>query len=98
MCRRELLGGLSGKVTIDKVISVEVSSTRGSHVYNLQTGDGYYFVSSIIPGMDNGIFAIAKNCRCTLVADLSDYPAEQVDRASRLHGMSYAEWRADKSG
>ena len=98
MCRRELLDGLSGKVALDKVINVEVGSTRGSHVYNLQTGDGYYFVSSIISGMGSGVFAIAKNCRCTLVADLSDYPAEQVDRASRLHGMSYAEWRADKSG
>lgn len=93
MCRRELLDGLSGKVALDKVTNVEVGSTRGSHVYNLQTGDGYYFVNSIISGMGSGIFAIAKNCRCTLVADLSDYPAEQVDRASRLHGMSYEEWR-----
>lgn len=93
MCRRELLSGLSGKVALDKVVNVEVGSTRGSHVYNLQTGDGYYFVNSIISGMSSGIFAIAKNCRCALVADLSDYPAEQVDRASRLHGMSYEEWR-----
>ena len=96
VCRRELLGGLSGKVTIDKVISVKVGSTGGSHVYNLQTGDGYYFVSSIIPGMDNGIFAIAKNCRCTMVPDLPDYPAERVERASRLGSMSYGEWRGER--
>ena len=95
MCRRELLGGLSGKVTIDKVISVKVGSTRGSHVYNLQTGDGYYFVSSIMPGMDNGVFAIAKNCRCTMIADLSEYPREQVSRFSRLKDMSYNEWRGE---
>ena len=93
MCRRELLGGLSGKVTSDKIIGVEVGYTGGSHVYNLQTGSGYYFVNSIIGQTDNGIFAIAKNCRCTLVADLSDFPSEQVNRASKLHGMSYEEWR-----
>ena len=97
MCRRELLGGLSGKVTIDKVISVEVGSTRGSHVYNLQTGDGYYFVSSIIPGMDNGIFAIAKNCRCTLVPVIGDVEYDEVERASKLGDMSYEAWKAAKS-
>lgn len=95
MIRSELLDGLSGKVTTDKIVRVEVGSTRGAHVYNLQTGNGYYFVNSIIGQMDNGIFAIAKNCRCTLVADLTDFPAEQVERASRLHGMSYEEWREE---
>lgn len=93
MCLRELLGGLSGKVTIDKVISVEVGSTRGSHVYNLQTGDGYYFVSSIIPGMDNGIFAIAKNCRCTLVPVVDGADPSEGVRHSNLGGVSYEEWR-----
>lgn len=93
MCLRELLGGLSGKVTIDKVISVEVGSTRGSHVYNLQTGDGYYFVSSIIPGMDNGIFAIAKNCRCTLVPVVDGADPSEGARHSNLGGVGYEEWR-----
>ena len=96
MCRRELIGGLSGKVMIDKVISVEVGSTRGSHVYNLQTGDGYYFVSSIIPGMDNGIFAIAKNCRCTMIPVIGDVPYDEVKRASKLGGMTYDEWKNEK--
>ena len=45
------------------------------------------------PGDPSGPGSEYWNCRCTLVADLSDYPAEQVDRASRLHGMSYEEWR-----
>ena len=68
MIKRELLDRLPGKVFLDHVVSVEVSSSN-CHVYNLQTESGYYFVNSIIPQdveMCNGIFAIAKNCRCTL--------------------------------
>ena len=68
MLKRELLDRLPGKVFLDHVVSVEVSSSN-CHVYNLQTESGYYFVNSIIPQdveMCNGIFAIAKNCRCTL--------------------------------
>lgn len=45
------------------------------------------------PGDPSGPGSEYYNCRCVLVADLSDYPAEQVDRSSRLHGMSYEEWR-----
>ena len=68
MLKRELLDRLPGKVFLDHVVSVEVSSSN-CHVYNLQTESGYYFVNSIIPQdveMCNDIFAIAKNCRCTL--------------------------------
>ena len=64
----ELLNRLPGKVFLDHVVSIEVISSN-CHVYNLQTESGYYFVNSIIPQdveMRNGIFAIAKNCRCTL--------------------------------
>ena len=50
------------------------------------------------PGDPNGPGEEVYNCRCTLVADLVDEPAEDVVRASKLGGMSYAEWRADKSG
>lgn len=50
------------------------------------------------PGDPNGPGDQTYNCRCTLVADLVDEPAEDVVRASKLGGMSYAEWRADKSG
>lgn len=65
----ECLDGFSGMIFADNIISVDFSSGR-SHVYNLQTQNGYYFVNSIIPQDKekcNGIFAIAKNCRCTLV-------------------------------
>ena len=66
----ELLDRLSSKVFIDTIVSVDVS-VLSTHVYNLQTENGYYFVNSIVPQdaeKSNGIFAIAKNCRCTIAA------------------------------
>lgn len=66
----ELLDRLSSKVFIDTIVSVDVS-VLSTHVYNLQTEKGYYFVNSIIPHgaeKNNGIFAIAKNCRCSVAA------------------------------
>ena len=66
----ELLDRLSSKIFIDTIVSVDVS-ILSTHVYNLQTENGYYFVNSIIPHgaeKSNGIFAIAKNCRCTVAA------------------------------
>ena len=66
----ELLDRLSCKVFLDTIVSVDVS-VLSTHVYNLQTENGYYFVNSIIPHGEeksNGIFAIAKNCRCTVAA------------------------------
>lgn len=64
----ECLNGFSGVVFADNIVSVDFSSGC-SHVYNLQTGNGYYFVNSSIAQSkrkNNGIFAIAHNCRCTL--------------------------------
>ena len=66
----ELLDRLSCKVFLDTIVNVDVS-VLSTHVYNLQTENGYYFVNSIIPQdtkKSNGIFAIAKNCRCTTAA------------------------------
>lgn len=66
----ELLDRLSCKVFLDTIVNVDVS-VLSTHVYNLQTENGYYFVNSIIPQNaenGNGIFAIAKNCRCTVAA------------------------------
>lgn len=45
------------------------------------------------PGDPSGAGSEVYNCRCTLVPDLPDYPAEEVERANRLGGMSYEEWR-----
>lgn len=45
------------------------------------------------PGDPSGAGPEVYNCRCTLVPDLPDYPAEGVERASRLGSTSYEEWR-----
>ena len=91
--RSELLDGLVGQVFVDHVISVNVSSTSGTHVYNLQTGDGYYFVNE----KNNGNFIIAKNCRCTLVAAVAGVDTSDAERWSKLpEGMTYDEWKGAK--
>ena len=79
----ELLDRLSSKVFIDTIVSVDVS-VLSTHVYNLQTENGYYFVNSIIPHgaeKSNGIFAIAKNCRCTVAAVVKGFKKAQVQKA-----------------
>lgn len=105
MLKRELLDRLPGKVFLDHVVSVEVSSSN-CHVYNLQTESGYYFVNSIIPQdveMCNGIFAIAKNCRCTLrTVEKPGIEAEprkmrvrdpKTGRDVVVNEMTYEEWK-----
>lgn len=102
--RSELLDGLSGKVFFDKIVSVEVSSAN-CHVYNLQTENGYYFVNSIIPQNGekcNGIFAIAKNCRCTMrTVEKEGIEAEprkmrvrdpKTGKNVMVNEMTYQEW------
>lgn len=103
MIRGELLNGLAGKVFVDKVIGVEICVSE-THVYNLQTENGYYFVNSIQNGerMFNGITAIAKNCRCTLISQVEGYeiditsPSRETSR--ELGGMSYEEWKRTHAG
>ena len=48
-----------------------------------------------VPGDSSGAGSEVYNCRCTLVADLEDFPAEQVNRASKLGDMTYAEWKQE---
>lgn len=48
------------------------------------------------PGDPSGTGGEVYNCRCTMVPDLPDYPAERVGRASRLGSMSYGEWRGER--
>ena len=49
------------------------------------------------PGDPDGAGSEVYNCRCTLVADLKDFPAEQVNRASKLADMSYEKWKYEHS-
>ena len=78
----ELLDRLSCKVFLDTVINVDVSISN-CHVYNLQTENGYYFVNSIIQQDNekvNGIFAIAKNCRCSMRAVVKGFKKAQIEK------------------
>lgn len=100
----ELLDRLSCKVFLDTIVNVDVS-VLSTHVYNLQTENGYYFVNSIIPQNGekcNGIFAIAKNCRCTL-RTVEKEGIEEEPRKTRVRDpktgknvlvseMTYQEW------
>ena len=100
MVRSELLNRLSGKVFVDKVVSVEISPAN-TNVYNLQTESGYYFVNSSIPqnkGKCNGIFAIAKNCRCTQIARVKNVPEAAERRSSDgvIKNMTFKEWMKNK--
>jgi hypothetical protein len=97
----ELLDRLSGKVFLDKIIDINVCVLK-THVYNLQTKNGYYFANSIIPQSNqkcNDIFAIAKNCRCTLVGEVEgvDYNlSDKSQRDNKLGDMTYEEWKEEK--
>lgn len=95
MVRSELLDGLSGKVFVDKILSVKVVPAK-CHVYNLQTENGYYFVNSSIPQNEeksNGIFAISKNCRCTTIT----VEPEHITKGEEPR-MTYSEWAESKEG
>ena len=102
----DCIDGFTGLICSDNIISIDVSS-GSSHVYNLQTKNGYYFVNSIIPQKkrkSNNIFAIAHNCRCTLISqvkgtpkiDLSD-PNRRLDGLKRDYvggkNMTYQDWK-----
>ena len=85
--------GLPSEVGIDHIVNVEVNYTRGSHVYNLQTANGRYFVNS----KDNGNAIIAHNCRCTLVGWVQGIEAEDPEQWQRLpEGTTYEQWMGAK--
>lgn len=58
----ESLLALSGEVTADEIVSVEVGYFAG-HVYNLETSEGWY--------IGNGI--VTHNCRCRAVPWMPDW-------------------------
>lgn len=102
----ECLNGFTGLICSDNIISIDVSS-GSSHVYNLQTKNGYYFVNSIIPQKkekSNGVFAISHNCRCTLISQVKGTPRIDVTDLGQRHSglsrdyidgqeMTYQDWK-----
>lgn len=84
----ESLAGLSSRVFFDNIVDIKISSVSHVSVYNLQTQNGYYFVSSdssIKSDSEkiNGIFVIAHNCRCTLGWNYPKYSNQYDTRAAR---------------
>lgn len=95
--RSELLDGLAGNVFVDDVVSVDRKPGRLlCHVYNLQTESGYYFVGNSIPQngekYNGNYYAIAKNCRCTLLAWVKGFEGRTVKSSPKIGGMSFDEW------
>lgn len=96
--RCELLDGLAGKVFIDDIVAVN-RDTRGLiHVYNLQTENGYYFVGNNSIAQNNrkcnsNFYAIAKNCRCTLLAWVKGFEGDTVKRSPGMSDLTFDEWQ-----
>lgn len=100
--RSELLDGLAGNVFVDDVVSVDRKPGRLlCHVYNLQTESGYYFVGKSIPQngekYNGNYYAIAKNCRCTLLARVKGFEGDTVKSSPKMGGMSFEEWQVAKA-
>lgn len=98
---RESLDGFSGKVFVDNIVNIKITTVSHVPVYNLQTSNSRYFVNSIIAQNGekcNGKFAIAHNCRCTMVYVYPGYPTDPGERLDNVTGehvrgdMTYAEW------
>ena len=97
----DCLDGFTGIVLADNIISVNKCSGC-THVYNLQTENGYYFVNTIITksaGKRNGFAAISHNCRCTLTYVYPKYQHLQHNHERRdqlndknIENMTYYEW------
>lgn len=64
----ELLDALTGSVALDQVVKVERRDFAG-HVYNLQTGGGWYTAQSIV----------VHNCRCRFAAHMPGLSIPQAD-------------------
>ena len=48
------------------------------------------------PGDPDGAGSEVYNCRCTMIPVVGDVPYENAKRASKLGGMTYEEWKAEK--
>ena len=95
--RSELLDGLAGNVFVDDVVSVDRKPGRLlCHVYNLQTESGYYFVGNSIPQnsekCNGNYYAIAKNCRCTLLSWVKGFEGDTVKSSPKMGKMTFDEW------
>lgn len=76
------------------------SRTRGSHRHldGETVGLDEEFSNGLkYPGDPDGPGSEVYNCRCTLVPVVDGIEYDEVERANKLGGMSYEEWKAAKS-
>lgn len=103
---RESLDRFPGKVFVDNIVNINITTVSHIPVYNLQTGNSRYFVNTIIEQNGekcNGNFAIAHNCRCTLGYEYPDVATgigrrRDNETSDKIEGMTYKEWEKMKQG